>query len=170
MKTMNLDQFKSALEKAGRVKGADGVSLQKKLILENYMITDAEGVMVDPDSLDVTISAAQAEPTRESVRSRACCHPKFQSRAVRPASPRERQRAAAQVRSAGSQARPRAQRPASVRSPARQAAGPEQAPKRAMRWGKTKAAATGSGAAGVPWWRAGPRRARGRAPAQPPGA
>lgn len=68
MKTMNLDQFKSALEKAGRVKGADGVALQKKLILENYMITDAEGVMVDPDSLDVTISAAQAEPMEDAMK------------------------------------------------------------------------------------------------------
>lgn len=58
MKTMNLDQFKNALEKAGRIKGADGVTMQKKLILENYMITDAEGMAVDPDTLDVTIAAA----------------------------------------------------------------------------------------------------------------
>jgi HK97 family phage major capsid protein len=61
MKTMNTDQFKAALERAGRIKGADGVTLQKKLILENYMITDADGMAVDPDSLDVTISAGMEE-------------------------------------------------------------------------------------------------------------
>jgi HK97 family phage major capsid protein len=32
--------------------------MQKKLILEGYMITDAEGMAVDPDTLDVTIAAA----------------------------------------------------------------------------------------------------------------
>jgi HK97 family phage major capsid protein len=57
MKTMNTDQFKTALERAGRIKGADGVAMQKKLILENYMITDMEGMAVDPENLDVTISA-----------------------------------------------------------------------------------------------------------------
>lgn len=61
MKTMNLDQFKNALEKAARIKGADGVAMQKKLILEGYMITDAEGMAVDPEMLDVTISAAAPE-------------------------------------------------------------------------------------------------------------
>jgi HK97 family phage major capsid protein len=57
MKTMNTDQFKTALERAGRIKGADGVAMQKKLLLENYMITDMEGMAVDPENLDVTISA-----------------------------------------------------------------------------------------------------------------
>jgi len=57
MKTMNTDQFKAALERAGRIKGVDGVTLQKKLILENYLITDMEGMAVDPENLDVTISA-----------------------------------------------------------------------------------------------------------------
>jgi len=61
MKTMNLDQFKNALEKAARIKGADGVAMQKKLILEGYMITDAEGMAVDPEMLDVTIAAAAPE-------------------------------------------------------------------------------------------------------------
>jgi HK97 family phage major capsid protein len=61
MKTMNTEQFKNALEKAGRIKGADGVAVQKKLILENYMITDMEGMAVDPDSLDVKISAGAEE-------------------------------------------------------------------------------------------------------------
>ena len=68
MKSMNLDQFKAALDRAAKVKGAEGVTLQKKLILENYMITDAEGMVVDPESLDVTISAAapEAEPMEDS--------------------------------------------------------------------------------------------------------
>lgn len=61
MKTMNLDQFKNALEKAARIKGADGVAMQKKLILEGYMVTDAEGMAVDPEMLDVTIAAAAPE-------------------------------------------------------------------------------------------------------------
>jgi len=61
MKTMNLDQFKNALEKAARIKGADGVAMQKKLILEGYMVTDAEGMAVDPEMLDVKISAAAPE-------------------------------------------------------------------------------------------------------------
>jgi HK97 family phage major capsid protein len=61
MKTMNLDQFKNALEKAARIKGADGVAMQKKLILDGYMVTDAEGMAVDPEMLDVKISAASAE-------------------------------------------------------------------------------------------------------------
>jgi len=61
MKTMNLDQFKNALEKAARIKGADGVAMQKKLILEGYMVTDAKGMAVDPEMLDVTISTAAPE-------------------------------------------------------------------------------------------------------------
>lgn len=61
MKTMTVDQFQTALERAGRIKGADGVAHQKKLILEGYMITDAEGMMVDPDALDVVVKAAAPE-------------------------------------------------------------------------------------------------------------
>ena len=61
MKTMNVDQFQAALERAGRIKGADGVAHQKKLILEGYMITDAEGMMVDPEALDVVVKAAAPE-------------------------------------------------------------------------------------------------------------
>lgn len=66
MKTMNTDQFKAALERAGRIKGADGVALQKKLILENYLITDMEGMAVDPENLDVTISAGMEEDAIKS--------------------------------------------------------------------------------------------------------
>ena len=61
MKTMNLDQFKAALDRAAKIKGAEGVAHQKKLILEGYMVTDAEGMMVDPESLDVVIKAAAPE-------------------------------------------------------------------------------------------------------------
>lgn len=61
MKTMNVEQFKGALQRAAQIKGAEGVTVQKKLILQNYMITDADGMAVDPESLDVTISAAAPE-------------------------------------------------------------------------------------------------------------
>jgi HK97 family phage major capsid protein len=61
MKTMNLDQFKAALDRAAKIKGAEGVAHQKKLILEGYMVTDAEGMMVDPENLDVVIKAAAPE-------------------------------------------------------------------------------------------------------------
>lgn len=61
MKTMNLEQFKAALDRAAKIKGAEGVAHQKKLILEGYMVTDAEGMMVDPESLDVVIKAAAPE-------------------------------------------------------------------------------------------------------------
>ena len=58
MKTMNTDDFRSALQRAGRIKGEPGVVAQKKLILENYMIVDEAGMAVDPDSLDIVITAA----------------------------------------------------------------------------------------------------------------
>lgn len=58
MKTMNTDDFRSALERAGRIKGEPGVVAQKKLILDNYMIVDESGMAVDPDSLDIVITAA----------------------------------------------------------------------------------------------------------------
>jgi HK97 family phage major capsid protein len=61
MKTMNLDQFKAALDRAAKIKGAEGVAHQKKLILEGYMVTDAEGMMIDPENLDVVIKAASME-------------------------------------------------------------------------------------------------------------
>jgi len=58
MKTMNLDGFKSALTRAGSLKGEAGILAQKSLILDNYLIVDADGVAVDPAMLDVTISMA----------------------------------------------------------------------------------------------------------------
>lgn len=60
MKNMTTTEFQKALETAGRLKGSDGVFHQKKLILENYMITDENGLAVDPESLDVTITAGSA--------------------------------------------------------------------------------------------------------------
>jgi HK97 family phage major capsid protein len=55
MKTMNISDFTAALERAGKIKGEHGVVLQKKLILDNYMIVDAEGMAVDPEELDVVV-------------------------------------------------------------------------------------------------------------------
>ena len=58
MQTMNLDKFREALTLAARVKGEPGVVAQKKLILDRYMIVDADGMAVDPETLDVTIAPA----------------------------------------------------------------------------------------------------------------
>ena len=63
MKTMDLDGFKSALTRAGSLKGEAGVLAQKSLILDNYLIVDADGVAVDPAMLDVTISMAPMPET-----------------------------------------------------------------------------------------------------------
>lgn len=60
MKTMNLDGFKSALTRAASVKGEAGAIAQKKLILENYMIVDENGIAVDPETLDITIAPSAA--------------------------------------------------------------------------------------------------------------
>lgn len=67
MKTMTIDQFKDALSKAAKAKGEAGVVAQKKLILEgDYMITDAAGVAIDPESLDVAIRAGAPEVAEDS--------------------------------------------------------------------------------------------------------
>lgn len=58
MKTMNLSDFSTVLEKAAKQKGEAGVIAQKALVLENYMIVDEAGMAVDPSSLDVVIKAA----------------------------------------------------------------------------------------------------------------
>ena len=65
MDTMNLNDFRSALERAGKFKGESGVVAQKKLILDKYMIVDENGLAVDPESLDITISAAAPAPEME---------------------------------------------------------------------------------------------------------
>jgi HK97 family phage major capsid protein len=65
MDTMNLSDFRSALERAGKFKGETGVVAQKKLILDKYMIVDENGLAVDPESLDITISAAAPAPEME---------------------------------------------------------------------------------------------------------
>lgn len=62
MKTMNLSDFRSALERAGRIKGEPGVMAQKKLILDGYMIVDESGMAVDPESLDIVITPSTAAP------------------------------------------------------------------------------------------------------------
>lgn len=62
MKTMNVSEFKSALQRAADIKGEAGMIAQKKLILEGYMITDENGLAVDPSMLDVVVRpAAPAE-------------------------------------------------------------------------------------------------------------
>lgn len=64
MKTMNTTEFASVLERAAKIKGAPGVTAQKKLILENYMIVDEAGMAVDPETLDVVVK--EAAPAIES--------------------------------------------------------------------------------------------------------
>ena len=58
MQTMTLDKFKDALARAAAIKGEPGMIAQKKLILDGYMIVDADGVAVDPETLDVHIMPA----------------------------------------------------------------------------------------------------------------
>ena len=66
MKTITIDQFKEALAKAAKAKGEAGVVAQKKLILEgDFMITDAAGVAIDPEALDVAIRAGAPEVAEE---------------------------------------------------------------------------------------------------------
>jgi HK97 family phage major capsid protein len=65
MKTMNLSDFSTCLEKAAKQKGAAGVVAQKSLVLENYMIVDEAGMAVDPSSLDIVIKAASPAETPE---------------------------------------------------------------------------------------------------------
>jgi HK97 family phage major capsid protein len=61
MDTMNLAKFRDVLTKAAALKGEAGVIAQKKLILDRYMIVDADGVAVDPEAIDITIAPAAAE-------------------------------------------------------------------------------------------------------------
>jgi HK97 family phage major capsid protein len=63
MKTMNISDFSTVLEKAAKQKGEAGVIAQKSLVLENYMIVDEAGMAVDPASLDVVIKAAAPAAT-----------------------------------------------------------------------------------------------------------
>jgi HK97 family phage major capsid protein len=62
MKTMNLSDFRSALERAGRIKGEPGVMAQKSLILDGYMIVDESGMAVDPETLNIVITPSNAAP------------------------------------------------------------------------------------------------------------
>jgi HK97 family phage major capsid protein len=68
MKTMNIETFKSALQKAADLKGEAGMIAQKSLILEGYMITDENGLAVDPSTLDIVVRAAKpAEEMEEDM-------------------------------------------------------------------------------------------------------
>lgn len=66
MDTMNLAKFRDVLTKAAALKGEAGVIAQKKLILDRYMIVDADGVAVDPEAIDITIAPAAAESEMET--------------------------------------------------------------------------------------------------------
>ena len=57
MKTMNVSAFRDNLTRAGALKGEAGVQMQKKAILETHAIIDDDGVMIDPETLDVTVVA-----------------------------------------------------------------------------------------------------------------
>jgi HK97 family phage major capsid protein len=61
MKTMNLEKFRDALTLAAKIKGEPGAVAQKKLILDSYMIVGADGVAIDPETLDIHIMPAGAE-------------------------------------------------------------------------------------------------------------
>ena len=62
MKTITIEQFKNALAVAAKTHGQAGAMHQKKLVLEgNFMITDKDGVAVDPETLDVHLMTAGSE-------------------------------------------------------------------------------------------------------------
>lgn len=61
MQTMTLDKFKDALARAAAIKGEPGMIAQKKLILDGYMIVDAEGMAIDPETIDIHLMPAKPE-------------------------------------------------------------------------------------------------------------
>ena len=65
MKTMTIEGFQKALAAAAKQKGETGAIEQKKLILGSYMITDADGVAIDPESIDVHLMPAAGEVEQE---------------------------------------------------------------------------------------------------------
>lgn len=65
MQTMTLDKFKDALARAAAIKGEPGMIAQKKLILDGYMIVDAEGMAIDPETIDIHLMPAKAEGVME---------------------------------------------------------------------------------------------------------
>jgi len=65
MKTMSINDFRGALERAGKFKGEAGVLAQKKLLLDSVMLVDENGLAVDPETVDITITAAPAAPAIE---------------------------------------------------------------------------------------------------------
>jgi len=58
MDSMTLDKFTECLTRAAKAAGANGAILQKKLILDKYLIVDDAGIAVDPDSIDVMLMPA----------------------------------------------------------------------------------------------------------------
>jgi len=68
MQTMSLDKFRDALERAAKIKGEPGMVAQKKLILDSYMIVDADGMAIDPENLDVHIRPAAPEMEEDAAK------------------------------------------------------------------------------------------------------
>ena len=68
MQTISLEKFRDALTVAAKSKGEPGVIAQKKLILDRYMIVDAEGVAVDPETLDVHLMMAEPQMEEDAAK------------------------------------------------------------------------------------------------------
>ena len=68
MQTMSLEKFRDALTVAAKSKGEPGVIAQKKLILDRYMIVDAEGVAIDPETLDVHLMPAAPQMEEDAAK------------------------------------------------------------------------------------------------------
>ena len=68
MQTISLEKFRDALSVAAKSKGEPGVIAQKKLILDRYMIVDAEGVAIDPETLDVHLMPAAPQMEEDAAK------------------------------------------------------------------------------------------------------
>lgn len=60
MKIMTIEGFRDALTRAAKLKGEAGALAQKSLILDQYMLVDADGMAVDPATVDVVLAPAAA--------------------------------------------------------------------------------------------------------------
>lgn len=68
MQTISLEKFRDALTVAAKSKGEPGVIAQKKLILDRYMIVDADGVAIDPETLDVHLMPAAPQMEEDAAK------------------------------------------------------------------------------------------------------
>ena len=60
MRTITLDNFKSALQNAANQKGAAGVAHIKSVMLEGCIVTDADGNPLPPEAIDIHIMPTSA--------------------------------------------------------------------------------------------------------------